>query len=337
MKMNKILKDILKLHPELEKDKPTLKKTVKFLSMVEPKVVIDANFKAELWERLDTLATLKSESVKDFSKKPWFLHIFWWVFASLLAFFWLFYVIGDSLFYDSEIPTVNESKSRIFDADSREESESEIEPKTGISEPSPVETKSNSEIQNQETPERKPVPKTIIIREDGASQVDVSESERLQIQPQSEPVESSPTTTQSSTTSDDMSDSADNQDMQDDSGNFSEDASDDSMQESMPMWGWWAQGMDASMMRMSSPESSSAADASFSTEVNQESSVQGEAFDELQQEVEAIFEEFTDEFTLQCNDFWWEVSIIDEKRTCNIWDIVCSEPDFLEWVCELGN
>ena len=44
-----------------------------------------------------------------------------------------------------------------------------------------------------------------------------------------------------------------------------------------------------------------------------------------------------DEFTLRCDVFGWEVSLRGEERVCNIWDIVCSESDFLEWVCELGN
>ena len=48
MKNKQIIKDILKLHPELEKNKTVLKKTVKFLQKVEPKVEIDKKFKSNL-------------------------------------------------------------------------------------------------------------------------------------------------------------------------------------------------------------------------------------------------------------------------------------------------
>ena len=48
MNHKKILKDILKLHPELEKDKASLKKTVKFLTAVKPQAKIRQEFKSEL-------------------------------------------------------------------------------------------------------------------------------------------------------------------------------------------------------------------------------------------------------------------------------------------------
>jgi len=55
MKHKKIIQDILKLHPELEKDQDSLKKIVKFLTMIEPKVVVDDKFKSKLGDKLATL------------------------------------------------------------------------------------------------------------------------------------------------------------------------------------------------------------------------------------------------------------------------------------------
>jgi len=176
MKNKHIIKDILRNYPELEKDKKTLQKTVEFLMVSQPKVQIDQKFKSHLWEKLSTLAVMKSWSVESFVKKPLLLHVFGWVFASLLAFFWLFYVFGDGLFYTWSTPQISEYEAQISDIDTVQETKLEIRSTGWISEPTEETSIPNTQVEQK-------VPNTIIINQDGALQIDVSEKQQLKILP----------------------------------------------------------------------------------------------------------------------------------------------------------
>ena len=321
MKNKKIINDILKLHPELEKDKLSLKKTVKFLRGVEPKVIIDKKFKSDLWEKLMTLAALKSNSVEGLRRKPWFLHIFSWVFASLLAFFGLFYVFGDSLFYTWSTPKIGEYEAQISDIDPLQKIRIEVESSGEISEPS---ESAIVEVQRDE------IPSTIIIREDWASQIDVSQNQRLEIgASKSEQVSPEPqaeSTRKASTESSDIYDE-----------NSVESESSDSAADTIPMW-WWADAMDASMMRFMPADISAESQSDFSADINSSSSIDIDYSEEqAEEELVEMLEDLTDEFVLGCELLGWEISAEStEERICNIGDIICTESDFEEWVCEVS-
>ncbi len=325
MKHKKILKDILKLHPELEKDKNSLEKTVKFLGAIKPKVKIRQEFKSELWEKLSTLALLKSESVKDLSKKPWLLHIFSWIFASLLAFFGLFYVFWDSLFYSGDTPIISENQEQILDRNSVQETNLKIE---SISESS-ISSEDNQEADVSES-QQKEVPRTIIIREDGASQIDVSQNQRLEIgSSKSEQIIPEPqaeNTIESSTESNDINDE-----------NSVESKSSDSAIDPMSTW-WWADAMDASMMRSMPADISAESQSDFSADINSSSSIDIDYSEEqIEEELVEMLEDLTDEFVLGCELLGWEISAESgEERICNIRDVICTESDFEEWVCEVS-
>lgn len=292
---------------------------------------IRQEFKSNLWEKLSTLASIKSSSAESLMVTPRFYRLFGWVFASLLAFFWLFYVFWESLFYTSHAPIISEYEADTFHINTTEEIKLEIQ--SGV-EASGIYQDVESESSASQ------VPNTIIIREDWASQIDVSQPQRLQAEPQPSSVqsktlwESSPTSQKSESASEteSISDESNQSDAtlnsDNDSQEFSENWSDDSV-ESMPMWDW--ESMDTSMMRWAYPMMEPSASFSIDSSVDFSSEQ-----DFIEQDIEDTSEEVIDEFTLRCDVFGWEVAIRDELRVCMIWDIVCSESDFLEWVCELG-
>lgn len=340
MKQKKIIQDILRLYPELKKNKSSLKKTVKFLSTIQPTVKIRQDFRSELWEKLSTLSTLKSDSLDGLTKKPGLFHIFGWLFASLLAFFWLFYVFGDTLFYTSHAPVISEYESEIFDTDTEQNIIWEIQSVNQVSQPSNA---------IQKSPQTD-IPNTIIINEDGASQIDVSQSQRLQVETPDINQESSQDTgfQGGGSTINDSSNTR----------SFSLD-SDESISDDQVSWTEQfddrgvLQNESSSFSNMSEIYSDSSTDTNVSDEmmINPAAEsrmmpmilwddIQADAISDSVQEITDIEEEsyegVLDEFTLRCDVFWWEVSIRDEIRVCMIGDIVCTEENFLEWVCELG-
>jgi len=74
-KEKRIIKDLIKLYPEFGKNKKTLKKTVHFLSTIEPEVKIDTDFKLNLQKRLEGLIAIKKQEKVSLMKKNYF-HIF---------------------------------------------------------------------------------------------------------------------------------------------------------------------------------------------------------------------------------------------------------------------
>ena len=357
MKINKILKDILKLHPELKKDKALLKKTVKFLKQVEPKVEIDQKFKSNLGARLATLATIKSSSVEPFIKKSIFIHIFGWLFASLLAFFGLFLVFSDTLFYKSSTPVLPVYEQDIIEWDSVQDAIKQMPSNGGISEPT-------LEIQEANTEERV-IPNTIIINKDGASQIDVSQPQKLQIQKQVTPspeVDSIDVRLEEQKPKQDTTEPAwrsSEQNVQSERIDVSKDGWDDnndSILESLNtdkssnldlldtmLWPLsWEESLDEDIPNGDSlnMEESPTAWSMMAPAMISDSDDAVEDTPDTTEEIIEIQEEAHDEvidaFTLRCDVFGWEVSIENDIRVCNIWDIICSESDFLKWVCELG-
>ncbi len=354
MKNKKILKDILKLHPELEKDKSSLKKTVRFLSMIKPKVAIDAEFRSDLWKKLSTLAALKSESVESLSSKPWFLHIFGWVFASMLAFFGLFYVFGDTLFYIWDTSQMSEYETQFLDTDIIQETKLEIEQSGNISEPStPIEKETILESQTSE------LPHIIIIDQDGRAQEDVWNTQRLQPKISTTETVETQTIIHENIKEDTQADtSVENTEFKDDTSTVDQ----LSWEKDDNIWGTisipiiepssiqFESKMDTNsdtnadladeniwnLDTMLAPAAWSMMAPEMMWDINTIQEDVPDAIEEISDVEQESYDDVLDEFTLRCDVFGGEVSIKDDIRVCNIWDIVCTESDFLKWVCELG-
>jgi len=338
-KEKRIIKDLIKLYPEFGKNKKTLKKTVHFLSTIEPEVKIDTDFKLNLQKRLEGLIAIKKQEKVSLMKKNYF-HIFGWVFASFLAAFALFYVFGDSLFY-TWINEKVEQSTQMLDVNTTIENDAAIEPEvipvlgTESSDDETLDStwEESVEVVEKTTPSQKTLPienigfpihdTTVQDTEPDILEVQrkapvESESWATEVNALSESIESTEETTPEET----LVSPTEQVEIQEESiWEITDFATDDAMDAT--------ESMNPAAGSMMSPAS-----------MMKDSAVIDNVPDAIGEEIldieEESLDEVIDEFTLRCDVFWWKVSIIWDERVCNIGDIVCQEDDFLKWVCELG-